>query len=165
MSPLEQIHSYLELLEKIGGDRGFGAFIRKHGQSGTWAAKPNDIKWGIQKKCFRNAAILALDGRGTYFEGYAWCGLVPLSHAWVERDGVVIDNTWRPRPKEGGRAYFGVAFCTDFLRAELLTNRISGLLETRATARKLLDGCDFAPKGLSLPVPGKSEHHSVARHL
>lgn len=80
------------------------------------------------KACFENAAKLALDGVGTYVEGYAFGPRLPLviHHAWVEIDDRAMDPTWEdPMSCQ----YFGVAFNTEFLREELLRNRVYGLLD------------------------------------
>jgi hypothetical protein len=45
------------------------------------------------KQCYQNASRLALDGLGDYHEGYCWAGLLPAEHAWLVRDGRVVDVT------------------------------------------------------------------------
>jgi hypothetical protein len=61
------------------------------------------------KQCFRNAGILADEGRGTYCEGFALGehGFL-VHHAWITLDGkTAIDVTLPDAPKY---VYFGIPF-------------------------------------------------------
>jgi len=53
------------------------------------------------RECFMNAAKLAFDVNGlVYCEGFAWCGIIPVQHAWVSFRGRPIDVTW-PKKDDG----------------------------------------------------------------
>lgn len=66
------------------------------------------------KECFYNAGSLAMYEGYQYVEGFAMRPslAIPIHHAWVERDGKVIDPTW-DRPEEC--LYLGVPFDTKFM--------------------------------------------------
>jgi hypothetical protein len=64
---------------------------------------PADVERGPFKNCYENAGIRVLDdgvGGGAdseyrYVEGMAWCGTIPVSHAWlVDSEDRVVDPTW-----------------------------------------------------------------------
>lgn len=70
---------------------------------------------GKIKECFPNAWDLAFSHSGlSYYEGYAYRGIVPVHHAWVvNAEGQVIDPTWRYDPERNPESewhYFGVPF-------------------------------------------------------
>ncbi len=81
---------------------------------------------GPERECFRNAALVAMADKDLiYCEGYA-LGIIPLMHVWViDAKGRVIDNTWE-RP---GRDYYGVAIRTEYLRDQLLKQKVYGLID------------------------------------
>ena len=62
----------------------------------------------------------------TYYEGYAYSGLMAVHHAWcVDPDGLVVDPTWRAKNyklPEDKWEYFGVGFDSraldDWMRAK-----------------------------------------------
>ena len=80
-----------------------------HGRPYLGRCRPKGSRKRAEKRCFYNAAALALRDRGTYVEGYA-CrrdGLVH-HHAWLTLDGVhAIDVTW---DNPADCHYFGIAF-------------------------------------------------------
>jgi hypothetical protein len=90
---------------------GIGDFLLQHG---TWykpKGLPRGIRRGELRNCFTNALTLGRSREYTYVEGYAIPNIenlhFPVHHAWnLDRNGNVIDNTWR----KTGLAYFGVAF-------------------------------------------------------
>lgn len=106
---------------RIGG----ADVILKHGRFFTPQKKPDWLPWEPTKMCFMNASRLALgDAELTYVEGFADSGLFPTEHAWaVDRQGRVLDNTWR----EPGVVYLGVPFTTWFLRQSLVANGYYGI--------------------------------------
>ena len=82
-----------------------------------------------RKQCFKNAFALANSNPNVlaYVEGLALTSGIPLHHAWcVDRDGNVIEPTWRP---DLGQAYFGVALDIDALRAHVLAKGTYGFIE------------------------------------
>lgn len=87
-------------------------------------------------QCYRNSALLAIDGGLTYCEGFAMKeGLIPMEHAWlIDRDGKVIDPTW-----EGNNEYFGVAFREDFVMEFAETTKYYGIGPNLYMIRKDLD--------------------------
>lgn len=104
-------------------------FLLRHGRHWTPAPLPARYPIGFVRECFRNATLLAMHFRNlTYCEGYA-CSVLPVAHAWcIDREGRVVDNTWR----NSGAEYFGVAFRFEFLRRHLQDrgrNNTYGLIE------------------------------------
>lgn len=100
------------------------AFARKYGVRGV--AEHGHKFIGIErpkghghqmalKMCFRNAARLAMDGRGTYVEGYALVpGGLPFDHAWITLDGLhAVDQTLT---NASAYDYFGIEIATPDLR-------------------------------------------------
>jgi hypothetical protein len=98
--------------------------------------KPKGVKWGERKECFYNAAYHIYDdlirrrqGEWAYCEGLAVSadlGL-PIHHGWlVNRDGAVLDRTWR-HAEEGRTAYFGVAFSPDYFADTISETRVWGM--------------------------------------
>jgi len=98
--------AYLEAIDKMTQGRSIESAVLRHGQGFALPDKPRPR--GIAKmkahQCFRNAFILAEKLGAQYVEGFAHNDLVPLQHAWVVMDGVLIDPTW----KTLGKAYFGI---------------------------------------------------------
>jgi hypothetical protein len=84
-------------------------FVLDHGRSYSGAERPRGYRHQrARKQCFMNAASLALDGRGTYVEGFAIRTGTPVLHAWITLDGATaIDPTW---PDATACHYFGIAF-------------------------------------------------------
>jgi hypothetical protein len=79
-----------------------------HGRFYVGIIRPKDYRKRAKKRCFYNAARLALDDRGLYVEGYAIHRHGLVHHAWVTLDGVhAIDVTWDDPPD---CHYFGIAF-------------------------------------------------------
>ena len=72
------------------------------------------------RDCFRNAYIMLQKPELEYVEGIAYSGIMPVHHAWnVDKDGNVVDVTWRTRGKLSkfgeGREYFGIIIPRDVL--------------------------------------------------
>lgn len=77
--------------------------------------------------CFFNCWYMSLVFDDlTYYEGFAFQGLLPVHHAWcVDPDGLVVDPTWRMKNyklPENQWDYFGVGFDSeklcDWMRAK-----------------------------------------------
>jgi hypothetical protein len=84
--------------------------VIKHGQPFIGIERPKGFRQRAKQACFRNAMNLALDGRGTYVEGFAIVRDYPVHHAWTTLDGVhAIDTTW---PNAPVCQYFGIPFTT-----------------------------------------------------
>lgn len=85
---------------------------------------PETVEMGVPKRCFANAAELALERpeEFTYCEGYACTEKagIAIAHAWVEdSDGRIVDHTWGALPYEDDHKrahYFGIKFSEDYLR-------------------------------------------------
>lgn len=103
--------------------------VLKEGRNFNPAPKPDNIKQGEPKQCYKNASDLALkDSNLTYVEGYALMSSdidLPIAHAWVvDSEGNVIDNTW----KDEGRSYLGIPLKTKFLTEQLIESGVYGLI-------------------------------------
>jgi len=76
----------------------------------TGIRRPKGFRQMMRKNCFRNAQILAIEGRATYVEGICVARSVPwigFAHAWLTLDGEhAIDVTLDAE----SHAYFGIAF-------------------------------------------------------
>lgn len=68
------------------------------------------------RQCFQNAFTMSLiRPELTYYEGFAWAGLITVHHAWcVDDQGLVVDPTWRKSAQrdlpETEWEYFGIGF-------------------------------------------------------
>lgn len=80
---------------------------------------------GKVHECYKNAGQLALDDDGTYCEGYVSVHGVPLEHAWIWKNGRVIDPTVTPK---GITEYYGIPVKTDYLRKTVLKTHVWGVL-------------------------------------
>lgn len=101
--------------------------VLQYGKFFDPAERPKGVKKGKDKLCFMNAAHLADDPDYTYVEGFAIPDGVPIPmhHAWcVDKDGNVVDNTW----KKPGKAYFGIPFTNGYLWSSLAKTQTYGLL-------------------------------------
>lgn len=111
-----------------GKQKAFYEWVLKHGKSFTGRplskAEESKIKTYLRRKqlykpkqCFYNAQSLVLftAGEYTYYEGMATTEKldIPFAHAWVVKDGKIIDPTWRD-----GREYFGVHIPNDVIFEE-----------------------------------------------
>lgn len=124
--------------------RSMPEFIALYGREWKWEPKPKHIRAGTIKQCFDNAYQLARrNPELTYVEGYA-CGLIPVHHAWVVTpEGIVIDHTWKEEGRwtQDERAYFGVAFPTDYVtkrRREQLKWRGTSVLDDMGSGHPTL---------------------------
>jgi hypothetical protein len=109
--------------------------VINHGRPYVGVKRPKGYRKRKAKYCFHNAAMLAIEGRGTYVEGFAsFLDGMPIHHAWVTLDGVhAIDVTWTWRDP-ADCSYFGIAFPTQILARHfylipLLSNSSAGLRE------------------------------------
>lgn len=109
-----------------GGRRIFGdaspvyEFLLANGQEfhGTpWTTfRGSGYRKMAQRRCFENSLRMAIrDPRLTYYEGFAFSGLIPVHHAWcVDLDGRVVDFTWRKSVQtsypENEWSYFGIGW-------------------------------------------------------
>jgi hypothetical protein len=79
-----------------------------HGRPYVGMSRPKGYRKQAAKRCFWNAAKLALDNRGTYVEGYASFHGTSIHHAWVTLDDEhAIDVTW---DNPADCHYVGIAF-------------------------------------------------------
>jgi len=91
--------------------------------------RPQGVRKQAYKECYRNATRYVLFNPGSgfeYFEGYAMSGLgIPMMHAWCERDGRVLDLTWRD-PENC--FYKGIRVPAEILRDKVIRARAYGVL-------------------------------------
>lgn len=120
------------------GMRHPAVLLRDHGRTMKFdAAKTYEGKRGQQHMCFMNAGRLALDGNGTYCEGYVSIHGVPVEHAWVLRKGLVIDPTITSA--KGIDEYYGISIKTDYLRTTILRTKMWGVLSPMTNKDILTD--------------------------
>lgn len=108
-------------------------FVLQHGEFFEASPLPKPYpyrRYRSAKACFRNANKLAFaHDELTYVEGYAESepGFTPL-HAWcVNRDGRVIDPTWR-NAAEKGVCYLGVRFPFEVVNRLTVKTEVFGSL-------------------------------------
>jgi hypothetical protein len=132
-------------MKELGGciDQERKRILLEHGRPFAGIARPKGYRrqWAL-KSCYRNAAELAIRGRGTYVEGLATLShdsTLLLPHAWITVDGMdAIDQTW---PRGENYEYFGIPFATETLARLLASRKYYGPLlepsieEQKAAAR------------------------------
>jgi hypothetical protein len=101
------------------------------------AGAKNRYRPRMIKCCFNNTYLAAVASRGKlrYVEGFAYCGFLPVHHAWnVDADDRVVDTTWCGLPDdlsyrpELGTAYMGVEFPLSYVRS-LRTNDNTSVID------------------------------------
>jgi hypothetical protein len=107
-----------------GKDRPALRAVLDHGCPYVGEKRPKGYRKRKAGCCFRNAAKLAIRGRGTYVEGFAsFLDDTPIHHAWVTLDGVhAIDATWTWHDPADCR-YFGIAFPPLILARHCISQR------------------------------------------
>jgi len=80
------------------------------------------------KECFCNATEFVVRNGGTYVEGLVMNRKIPwlIHHAWVTMGG---DDAMDPTLNAENYEYFGVTFQRGVLTAELVSNKVYGLLD------------------------------------
>lgn len=108
------LHGYVNLTD----------FVLQHGRQFTPTKRlPKGIRCGKLKTCYTTAGRIAIDRDDLiYCEGFA-CGVIPVMHAWlVDKEGNVIDPTWR-QTVDGvdyrGVEYFGVPISHEYFTEHL----------------------------------------------
>jgi hypothetical protein len=130
MGPLfDMLTQRVEQFAAIGAPCLLEQFVIRNSVERKGDPLPRDVKKARPRECFMNAAHLAtrLDGV-EYYEGLAITDRIPLPihHAWVVRDGVLIDNTWaNPR----GARYMGVHIPKPTLIKTLIKQKVYGVLD------------------------------------
>ena len=132
--------TYLQIVSSVSGLTGCKSaegFVLKHGQKFDPRPLPKGTKRGPIQQCFRNCANAAMDDPTlTYCEGYA-IGVIPVLHAWcVDKDGKILELTW----KKPGTEYFGIPFQTSFLKRQLCRSGYFGLIDAWKSNWPLLRG-------------------------
>jgi hypothetical protein len=119
----------LEFMAKHQNEESAAARLLKHGMAypvgpGTFLGRK-----GKRHMCFMNAAHKALEGEGTYVEGYVLMRGIPIEHAWVvDEAGVVIETTIPKNMADKINLYYGIPFKREFLIEVLLKTKYYGLL-------------------------------------
>ena len=123
----EAERSLLHYMQVMGTYVPYVPFVERWGRLWPAQALPGGYRQGAPQLCFGNAYELACEHDGlTYVEGYAQSAYLATAHAWVvDAKGRVIDNTWKEPER---RAYFGVAFSTEFLCEEIMNQEHHGLI-------------------------------------
>lgn len=118
---------------------GYYRFVMNHATAFAPSDKPEDVSWGAQKECYKNASELCFlsGGRYIYCEGIAVANIsitLPIDHAWLfdRETGCIIDHTWRG----GGLAYLGFPVLQDSLQEYLITEGYYGGIIRHALAHK-----------------------------
>jgi len=91
-------------------------FLLQYGKAYNLKLTPaRKYRRGQLKECYWNCrSLVRRHPELTYVEGTA-VNIIPVSHAWcVDRDGAVIEATWR----EAGLAYHGVELQRDYVLNE-----------------------------------------------
>lgn len=137
----------LDLLARAGDS--CATFVLKHGRD-YW---PDNLTYdgprGLAHRCYETVGKAALEDGGTYVEGYVSMYGIPIEHAWLEKDGRVIDPTL---DGAGVKGYFGVTVSVPLLRETVLKTRVWGVLPTLAK--------DFFTdeEGIVHPIGGTSDY-------
>lgn len=130
MNPVEQyLNATVSLLRSAAGGPMVGDyycledFVLQNGID-FGARMPHRFKMGRAGYCYANASRLSARAGLIYCEGYA-LGIIPVMHAWcVDRDGNVIDNTWRT-----GVSYYGIAIKRTYVAKALLRQKTYGIID------------------------------------
>lgn len=96
---------------------------------------PKGVRRGPPQQCYANAYRLARRRPDvyTYVEGMAF-RLIPVEHAWcVDREGRMVDPTWRPLGAsfdgaDDRREYFGIPLRLDYVRRVRADSRLHTVL-------------------------------------
>jgi hypothetical protein len=161
------IESHLQFLRKYKGP--IPKLLEEHGQ---WY-EPTELPAGMEmqepKRCFGNSLWLAQSNKDlTYVEGYAVPDFIelPMEHAWcVDKKGRVVDVTW----ENGGQAYFGIAYNTEYALEVALKTEVTGILvsENFEAIKNIIE--NGLPDGAlgSLPITEKylSDEKVAQKHL
>lgn len=129
---------YIRIADQLTEGRNIAfRYLLDHGKEFEVTSTTFSHKKGVQKECFRNAALLAMENRELrYVEGYATAVIrskgevltLPLPHAWViDENNHVIDTTWKD-----GIDYFGVPIETQLLMRVLVETEMYGIFEGRS---------------------------------
>lgn len=129
MSIRDKLEEQTKIFRSWGHPVPLDHFLLKFGQR----HEPRDGDRGCRKMaakmCFKNATSLAMQGLGTYCEGYVtWQGCpINIHHAWVlGKDGRVLEPTLK-RPKD--YEYFGVPITEEEHLVEMLKHKVYGILD------------------------------------
>jgi predicted ABC-type ATPase len=108
--------------------------VKRHGKFYTPKELPKKYKLGKPKLCYMNAYYLAsAHDELQYVEGLAIPDFadIPIEHAWcVDKNGNVVDNTWKP----AGNVYYGVPFEDEFISSVLVETGMFGVITYQSKA-------------------------------
>ncbi len=112
MAYLKSIKDYAQMLQDAHSKskmpegykyRGYSDLLLQHAERMNTAKEvPHDLIHFLShtriKECFRNCQLVCMATDWNYCEGLAMPkdGILPVLHAWLEKDGVVYDPTWCP---------------------------------------------------------------------
>lgn len=134
---MTQLTDYLELVATVA-PHSVAAFVLNNGRNYRIEPESYVGPRAPVGQCFKNAADMVMTDRTlTYVEGYMLCHGVPLEHAWITRNGHMLDPTLLP-----GEAteYFGVPFTRAYLFRAALECEYYGLLGWKSKVADLVDG-------------------------
>lgn len=113
-------------------------FVLTHGKLFLAKPRPDFVKQGVMKECFKNAFDLCAATDWTYCEGYAMGEFFPMLHGWaVDNEGFAIDPTWKD-----GRMYFGVVLPHWYVVRTIVKRKPYGVLDAWELHYPLLSGED-----------------------
>jgi len=126
-------HALREGVPLLSGNDAQRQFVLAYGKAFEPAALPKGMRHRRVGSCFESSAKFVIDPQNrdagmTYVEGFAIGpgSPLPVHHAWLARDGAVIDLTWRWAHEA---AYFGIEFPPALVAQAMFARGYYGMLD------------------------------------
>lgn len=115
-------------------------FVLSYGKIYKPRHRTEQVPVSTVHECFRNSIeLLYTSNDYTYVEGYMFCHVIPIYHAWcIDKSGNIIDPTIE-KPQSNW-VYMGVAFKTDFVLKTITERGIYGIIDNPEQKFPLLRG-------------------------